>query len=98
MTRGVAPVATSTTSVSSSSVPSDVSRRTVVGDVSTPLPATTLTPTSVRRLEMSALWAAASASTRRLTSPSSATASATSSPSASSRWTPRSAAVSNSLM
>ena len=48
--------------------------------------------------QMSALCAAASASTRRLTSPSSATASETSSPSASSRWTPRSAAVSNSLM
>ena len=47
---------------------------------------------------MSRLWAAASARIRRLTAVSSATESETSSPSWSSRCTPRSEAVSNWLM
>ena len=84
--------------MSSCSTPSAVSARTVVGEVSAARPASTRTPTSASRVEMSPLCAAARASTRLLTSASSATASATSSPSASSRCTPRSAAVSNSLM
>ena len=98
-TRGVAPVAMSTTSaVRVWVVPSARVASTSPGATSRPVPASTVTPSAARRAPMSRDCAAASARIRRLTAVSSATESETSSPSWSSRCTPRSDAVSNWLM
>ena len=76
ITRGVAPVATSTTSASSSSVvPETSSMDTLEGDTSRPIPRQIRTPTVSSRSSMSRLCAEARSRMRSLTAPRSAAAS-----------------------